>query len=115
MKKLLVIIILATSLSSFAQTKNFIDQNYIEVTGKAEMEVVPDKIYINVLISEKDTKNKTSVSELENLMIIKLKEIGVDIEKDLFIKDMSSNIKLHLLAKSKILLSKEYQIIVRSG
>ncbi len=115
MKKLLVIIFLAASISSFAQTKNFIDQNYIEVTGKAEMEVVPDRIYIKVLLSESDSKNRVSVPELEEKLVKKLKEIGIDLEKDVFIKDMASNIKFHMLAKNKIYLSKEYQVIAKDG
>ncbi len=115
MKKLLVIIFLAASISSFAQTKNFIDQNYIEVTGKAEMEVVPDRIYIKVLLSESDSKNRVSVPELEEKLIKKLKKIGIDLEKDVFIKDMASNIKFHMLAKNKIYLSKEYQVIAKDG
>lgn len=40
---------------SRAQTgeKNFIDQNYIEVTGTAEMEIVPDEIYLKIVLSER--------------------------------------------------------------
>ncbi len=98
-----------------AQTgdKNFIDQNYIEVTGKSEMEITPDLIYIKILINEKDNKSKMPLSERESKMILKLKEIGIDINKDLLIKDISSNFKYYWLTKSDILLSKEYQLIVR--
>ena len=32
--------------------KNFIDQNYIEVTGKSEMLVVPDLIYLHIMLKE---------------------------------------------------------------
>ena len=48
---------------SFAQsgTKNFIDQNYIEVNGNAKMEIIPDEILMNISLSERDTKNKESV------------------------------------------------------
>jgi len=76
------------------------------------MEIVPDKIYLKILLDEKDSKNKSSVSDQEQLMAEKLKEIGVDISKDLLIKDISSNFKYYLLTKNKILLSKEYQVIV---
>lgn len=112
----LSILILATSLV-YSQTgeKNFIDQNYIEVTGKSEMEIIPDQIYIKVLLSEKDTKNKVSVSELEKQMIQKLKEIGINVDKELMIKDMGSNFKNYLLSKKEIILSKEYQVIVHDG
>jgi len=117
MKKIIFISLLMLSTSLFAQVgeKNFIDQNYIEVTGKAEMEITPDLIYIKVLLSEKDTKNKVTVPELEKLMIQKLKDIGIDTKKDLLVKDMSSNFKNYLLSKKEIILSKEYQVIINDG
>ena len=64
MKQLFMALAVMFSISSFAQIgeKNFIDKNYIEVTGKAEMEFTPDKIYIQLLLNEKDAKAKNSVS-----------------------------------------------------
>jgi len=101
----------------FAQTgqKNFIDQNFIEVTGKSEMEVTPNLIYLKIFINEKDIKGKLTLPEREEMMISTLKEIGVDIDKDLSIKDISSNFKYYLLTKNDILLSKEYQLLVKDG
>jgi hypothetical protein len=103
------------TLSGQNDAKNFIDQNYIEVVGKSEMEITPDLIYIKVNISEKDTKNKISVPELEKSMISTLEGIGIEVSKDLLIKDISSNFKYYLLTKNAILLTKEYQILVRDG
>jgi len=48
-------------------------------------------------------------------MISKLKDLGIDINKDLLIKDISSNFKYYWLTKAEILLSKEYQLTVRDG
>jgi uncharacterized protein YggE len=117
MKTILSSFFLLISTFAFCQVgeKNFIDQNYIEVTGKAEMEITPDLIYIKVLLSEKDTKNKVSVSELEKQMIQKLKEIGINIDKELMVKDIASNFKSYLLSKKEIILTKEYQVIVHDG
>ena len=119
MKRLLFAIIIACLLSKTlsGQTgdKNFIDQNYIEVIGKSEMEIIPDRIYIKVNLNEKDTKNKISIAELEKSMITALQGIGVDVSKDLLIKDISSNFKYYLLTKNAILLTKEYQILVRDA
>ncbi len=116
MKKLIIVLLLSPLLSvSQSGDKNFIDQNYIEVIGKSEMEVTPDLIYIKILINEKDNKNKTPLAETEKAMIEKLKEIGIDISKDLLIKDLASNYKYYLLAKTDILLSKEYQLVVHDG
>ena len=116
MKQLFMAFAVMLSVTTFAQIgeKNFIDKNYIEVTGKAEMEFTPDKIFITVLLSEKDSKNKNSLSEQERQMLQKLKNLGLDTQKDVLIKDLASNLKTGFLSKD-VLLSKAYQIIVNSG
>lgn len=116
MRKIIFLLLLLPYFA-FAQTgqKNFIDQNFIEVTGKSEMEITPNLIYLKIFLNEKDNKSKLSLAERENIMISTLKEIGIDISTDLSIKDMSSNFKYYLLTKNDILLSKEYQLLVRDG
>lgn len=109
------IVLISSTINAQIGEKNFIDQNYIEVIGKSEMEITPDLIYLKVLLNEKDTKNKISISELETKMLEKLKGIGIDITKDLLIRDISSNFKYYLLTRNEILLSKEYQILVHDG
>ena len=114
MKHLIIVLLLTTSLTGFTQTggKNFIDQNYIEVTGKAEMEIVPDLIYLKIILSDKENKSKQSLDEIEKLMLNKLTEIGIDLNKDLSINDFSSNYKLYWISKADIILTKEYKLIV---
>ena len=117
MRNLIVgfLVLISTAINAQSGDKNFIDQNYVEVVGKSEMEITPDLIYLKVLLNEKDMKNKISVSDLEAKMLDKLKVIGIDLSTDLLIKDISSNFKYYLLSHSEILLSKEYQILVRDG
>ena len=112
MKKIAQIFILIISVSSFSQEKNFIDKPYIEVEGKADTLVTPNRIYIDVLITEKDTKGKKSVEDLEKEMFIKLQAIGVDIKKDVSMKDMLSTFKKYFLKSTDIQKSKSYSIIV---
>ena len=83
MKHLILGLFLIASLTVFSQNgeKNFIDQNYIEVTGKAEMDIIPDLIYLNIILSDKDNKNKQSLDEIDKSMISKFTEIGIDINK----------------------------------
>ena len=116
MKKLMVsvaAVLLAGSL--FAQEKNYIDQPYIEVTGKAEMEVVPDEIYLRIVINEKDNKGKVSVDQQEKEMFKQLKGIGIDLEKNLVVQDMSSDLQTYFLRKNAILSTKAYQLKVNSA
>ena len=102
------------SLTVFSQNgeKNFIDQNYIEVIGKAEMDIVPDLIYLKIILGDKDNKDKLSLDEIEKLMINDLTELGIDINKDLSVKDFASNFKSFWIGKADIVLTKEYQLIV---
>ncbi len=94
--------------------KNFIDQNYIEVTGHADNEVVPDKIFLKFFINEKDFKNQT-LSEVEAKMIQKLKEIGIDVDKKLAVKDFVSNFQNYWILKPDIRLIKEYELLVNDA
>ena len=97
MKKIMLagLLLFTTLMATKAQSgeKNFIDKPYIEVTGKAEMEVTPDRIYMSITINEKDSKGKIVLAQSEKDMMTKLKALGIDTKKDLSVKDMSSNFK----------------------
>ena len=98
-----------------AQMKDFIDQPYIEVAGSADTMVTPDEIYIKINISEADTKNKTSIEELERKMFDALKAMGIDVEKNLTTSDISSNFKNYFLRGKNVLKSKEYMLKVKDA
>ncbi len=116
MKTLLSGIFVISSFFMSGQTaKNFIDQNYIEVLGKAEMKIAPDEIYLEIVIDENDLKNKQSLQEMENMMISTLEKIGIDISKDLAVKDMASNFKNLWLSNAKIIKSREYEVLVHDA
>ncbi|NLP59350.1 SIMPL domain-containing protein [Lutibacter sp. B1] len=114
MKKLIirVLTILFISNIGFSQTKNFIDQPYVETSAKVDTLVTPDRIFLTILITEKDTKGKISVEELENNMAEKLKLLGIDLEKQLFLSDLSSNFKKYFLRQQDVLKSKAFSLLV---
>lgn len=112
MKKTFFLIAILSSFITFSQEKNFIDKPYLEVQGKADTLVTPNRIYIDVLISEKDVKGKKSVEELENDMLTKLKSLGIDVDKNVAMQDMMSNYKKFFLKQTDIQKSKSYSILV---
>ena len=113
MKKLIItVLIIVISVYGYSQTKNFIDQPYLETTAKVDTLVTPDRIYLSILITEKDTKGKISVEELENRMAEKLKSIGIDPDKQLTLSDLSSNFKKYFLKQQDVLKSKAYSLVV---
>lgn len=116
MKKLLILSTgLFFAVALFGQQKNFMDQNYIEVTAKAELKVSPNLFYISILLKEEDQKNRVSLSEMERNLFKALKKLDVDIEKDLVVKDVQSSYKNFMARRNQILLSKSFQLTVRDS
>jgi len=111
----LTLFFIALVFAGQAQMKSFIDQPYVEVAGSADTLVTPDEIYIKINISEKDTKNKTSVEELERKMFDALKAMGIDVEKNLTTSDLSSNFKTYFLKSKDIMKSKDYMLKVKDA
>jgi hypothetical protein len=108
----LIIGILLIGNLTFGQTKNFIDQPYLETTASVDTLVKPDIIYIDILISENDERNKVSVEELEKNMANKLTALGIDLQKQLTLSDLSSNFKKYFLKQKDIMKSKAYKLKV---
>ena len=115
MKKLTLLFLIILSSKSFAQTKNFIDLPYIETSAKVDSLVVPNRIYLKIIISEKDSKNEKSVEELENLMEQKIKSLGIDTNKNLTLSDAASNFKKYFLKQTDIVKTKSYNLKVESA
>ena len=115
--RLFYILILCFSfcLSTMSQTKNFIDQPYIEVVGNFDTLVTPNLIYIKIIISEKDTRDRISLEEQESKMIKAFKNLGINTEQDLTTNDMISNYKFYLFKQKDILKTKEYILKVTSA
>lgn len=108
----LTILFLLTFIFGQAQTKNFLDQAYLEVSGNADTLIIPNEIYIKINITEKDTKDRISVEELELKMYNALKALGIDVEKHLSTSDMASNFKSYLFRGKDVMKSKQYMLKV---
>lgn len=109
---LVILILCFTTQYTRAQTKNFLDLPYLETNAVVDTLIVPDQIYLSVVLQEADTKDRTSVEVLENKMATKLKSLGIDLEKQLFLADLDSNFKDYFLRKTGVLKSKAYTILV---
>lgn len=104
----------AASTQAKAQAQDFVTKHYIEVSGRAHKEVAPDMIYMTITINEKDYKN-SSLPALEGKMMTRIQGMGIDVKKDLVVKDMASNFKHYFLLKSDPKLMKQYQLLVHSA
>ena len=105
-------ICIATCFFGYAQSKNFIDQPYLETNAKVDSLVKPDRIYLSILIQEKEDRDKTSVEKQEREMASVLEGLGINLKKQLKIEDLASNYKKYFLRKKSVLKSKAYELIV---
>lgn len=95
-----------------AQSKNFIDQPYIEVNGSFDTLVTPDEIFIRIVISERDTRDRESVEDLERDMFNALKKVGIDVDKNLTTSNMGSDFKSYIFKGKEVVKSKSYLLKV---
>jgi uncharacterized protein YggE len=95
-----------------AQTKNFIDQPYLETAAEVDTLVTPDRIYLNIRLQESDTKGRTSLEALERQMGDKLRDLGIDLQKQLKVSDLSSEFQKYFLRKQDILKEKNFELVV---
>ena len=98
-----------------AQQKNFIDQPYLEVSGSADTLITPDQIFLNIALSERDTKDRITIEQLERNMLNALQKLGINSELDLKVIDVVSNYRDYLLKKTDILKSKRYELEVSTA
>ena len=110
MRKLVLMVLVAFSTAVFAENYVVTNEHYIEVTADAKKEVVPDKIYLKIVLKEGDYKNRT-LAELENDLATVLKTSGVNVEKSLKLKDLSSNFTKKFLGR-KANVEQEYSLLL---
>ncbi len=105
------------TIMSYSQNgeKNFIDQPYIEVTGNIETEIIPNEIYLNIVLNERDKKGKISIETQENQMISILESLQIDLEKNFSVLDFNGYYQRKFLADNKVTKTKRYELIVNDG
>lgn len=93
-------------------TKGFIDKPYIEVIGTAEQEIVPDEIYLKIVLQEKDSKGKSTVESQEKVMMTALQQAEIEVEKQLRIQDAVSDLKTYWLKGNTVVARREYVLLL---
>jgi uncharacterized protein YggE len=111
MKRPIVIFLLLviTAVSVNAQTAT-VKEKLIEVSGSAEMEVLPDEIYLSILLREyMNDKSKVRLDEIDKHFMKVLNELKID-KKDLAIESAAGfyNWDYHKQKGTDFLASKTY-------
>ena len=90
MKKLIAMAVVALMALPAAAQMQEAYPSYIQVTGRAEKELTPDEFYLQIVINERDSKGKISVESQQRDMVAALRKLGVDVEKQLKMANLSS-------------------------
>ena len=90
MKKLIAMAVVALMALPAAAQMQEAYPSYIQVTGWAEKELTPDEFYLQIVINERDSKGKISVESQQRDMVAVLRKLGVDVEKQLKMANLSS-------------------------
>ena len=113
--KSFILSILLTSLSSLAFSQNtdpLANARYIEVTGVAELEVVPDEIYVTIIVRERATnKRKFSIEEQEKNLKNAMQSIGIDL-KNLSLANANADFVKVRWKKEDVITQKDYLLKV---
>ena len=115
MKKLILLaVIICCSPYIFAQS-NTVQQDLVEVSVRVSKDVLPDEIFLNITINEKDNKGKTSVEQQEKEMVKTLGNLGIDVMEALTINDMESSLQKYALKKDNIFVTRNYTLKVSTA
>ena len=90
MKKLIAMAVVALMALPAAAQMQEAYPSYIQVTARAEKELTPDEFYLQIVINERDSKGKISVESQQRDMVAVLRKLGVDVEKQLKMANLSS-------------------------
>jgi hypothetical protein len=110
-----LLLLVACCATSFAQTKNFIDQPYLETQATVDTLITPDRIHLTIVLDEADSKNRKSTERLEADMIKVLKKLNLDIDEDLTVADFDSDYRKYFLRSKKVLKTKIYYLVVKDA
>ena len=109
---LLTALLSSAPLALFCQSTTPENQPYIEVTGTAEKEVVPDEIYIGIILKEKYVnKAKVTIEAQEQKLKEAIQSLGIAPDR-LFLSDAdASYVKINWKTKD-VLTQKDYALKV---
>lgn len=117
LKQFFTMAFLLTSIFTFGQTNTSKaeEQPYIEVTGTAEKEVIPDEIYIGIIIKEKYVnKVKVTIEEQEEKLKASIKVLGIDLA-NLYLSDANADYVKVSWQKKDVITKKDYILKVSNA
>ncbi|MDR2413513.1 MAG: SIMPL domain-containing protein [Odoribacteraceae bacterium] len=118
MKKQMTLLVMAVATTGGATMAQELPANeipFIETSARADTMIAPDRIYLAIVLAEKDTKGRRSVEELETTMVERLTRLGIDVERQLAVTDLASNFKRYFARQQEVLKEISFSLLVRDA
>lgn len=117
LSKTILTVILLISITVNSQTDNskINEQPYIEATGTAEKEIVPDIIHITILLKDKSVnKDNYTIIQQEDKLLKSLKSVNIDL-KNLALSNATSELIISKQKEKGVEEKKEYILLLNSA
>ncbi|MDO4880206.1 MAG: SIMPL domain-containing protein [Capnocytophaga sp.] len=110
MKKIFILFALIAQFT-YSQSQKISEIPYFKAQITIDTLVIPDRIYLNIFLMEKDSKNKNTMEEKYNTMINTLKKLNIDVEKQLWVDSFFSN-SIKKIIQSKVMKNEIFKLLV---
>ncbi len=117
MKKILSVVLFSISLLSYAQNEvsQKAEKPFIEVTGTAEKEIMPDVIYIMIILKDKTINNNSGTIEEQEIKLNSIiKKLNIE-SKNLMLSDVTTDLIIHKNKEKGVEEVKEYILKVSTA
>ncbi len=116
MKYLISLLFTALTFSSIAQNIDTQTPHpYIEVIGTAKKEVIPDKIFLTITLSEKTVNNKSfSIQQQDEILLNIINKLHIDKSK-LKLSDLASEIQIVKKKETGVQITKDYIVELKNS
>jgi len=111
MKKLVFIILLALCSSNLIYAQDSVEKPFIEINGTAELQVIPDQIFIGIHLKENIDRDKKTITEQERDLIKAIEAIQIS-PKKLVVTDANAYYGKVGLVGKEVVSSKRFELEV---
>lgn len=112
---LLILLALITLFSQAQEIEKNTTTPFIEVEGYAEKKVIPDEIYVSIVLKEREIgRDKISIEQQEEQLKQALQELGISLEHFFVADALSDYVRVNWFNKETIS-EKEYELMLQNA
>lgn len=115
MKKIALVVLLLVPFMGFSQNIVSVKSPWIEVSGTAEKEVIPDEIYISITLKERNEgRDKVTIDKLESQLREAITKLGIKSDQ-LVVSNLSAGYGKIKWKQKDVLTEKEFTLKVKDA